>query len=54
MSDYLAILFDNKLAKRIEDVELRKKVRGHGVRSSKLLKDYEVDEKDYPYIMKSI
>jgi len=54
VSDYLAILFDNKLAKRIEDVELRKKVRGDGVRPSKLLKDYEIDEKDYPDIEKSI
>jgi len=54
VSDYLANLFDKRLAKRIEDVELRKKVGGDGVRPSKLLKDYEIDEKDYPDIEKSI
>ena len=53
VSQYLDQLFNEKLARRIEDVELRSRSL-QVVKPSKLLKDYEIQESDFPYINQSI
>lgn len=53
VSQYLDQLFNEKLAKRIEDVELRSR-SSKVIKPSKLLKDYEIKKTEYPDINQSI